>query len=43
MSFDPSNYSLKIQDSIGTQTPKMAIHLGVCGLIPSHSPALSRV
>jgi hypothetical protein len=40
MSFDPSNHFLKIQDSIGTLTPKVGIHLGVCGLIPSHSFAL---
>ncbi len=27
----------KIQESIGTPTPKMGIHLGVWGFIPSHS------
>jgi hypothetical protein len=36
MSFDPSNPSLKIRESIGTLTPKVGVHLGV-GLIPSHS------
>ncbi len=37
MSFDSSNYSLKIWESKGTPTPKVRIHLGVCELIPSHS------
>jgi hypothetical protein len=37
MSFDPSNYSLKIRESIGTPTPKVGVQLGVCGLFPSHS------
>jgi hypothetical protein len=43
MSFDPLNLSLKIQKSFGTATPKMGTHLGVCGLIPSHSPTLQEV
>jgi hypothetical protein len=33
MSFDPSNYSLKIQKSIKTPTPKWGIQLGMCGFI----------
>jgi hypothetical protein len=37
MSFDLPNHFLKIRDSIGTLTPKMGVHLGVCGFIPSHS------
>jgi hypothetical protein len=36
MSFNPCNYSLKIQKSIETPTPKVEAHLGVCGFIPSH-------
>jgi len=40
MNFDPSNYSLNIQESIGTPTPEMGVPLGVCGLIPSHPPTL---
>jgi hypothetical protein len=43
MSFDPSNHSLKIWESIGTPTPIMEIHLGVFGLIPSHYRALPGV
>jgi hypothetical protein len=43
MNFDPWNRFLKNQDFIGPPTPKMRIHLGVCGLIPSHSLALPRV
>jgi hypothetical protein len=42
MVFDPCNLSLKIQESIGTPTPKMGVHLGVWGFIPSHSPTLPR-
>jgi hypothetical protein len=30
MGFDPYNCSLKIQESIGTPTPKMGAHLGMC-------------
>jgi hypothetical protein len=40
MSFDPSNYSLNIRKFIGTPTPKVRIHLGMCGVIPSHSLVL---
>ncbi len=36
MGFGPSNYSLKIRESIKTPIPKVGIHLGVCGLIPPH-------
>jgi hypothetical protein len=43
MSFDLSNHSLKIQESIRTLTPKVGVHLGVRGLIPSHSHTLVRV
>jgi hypothetical protein len=43
MSFDPLNHFLKIQKSVRTPTPKVGIHLGVCGLIPSHSFTLSKV
>jgi hypothetical protein len=43
MNFDPSNHFLKIQKSIMTPTLKVRAHLGVCGLIPSHFPALPRV
>jgi hypothetical protein len=40
--FDPCNRSLKIQESIGTPTPKMRIHLGVWVFIftLSHTPGL---
>ncbi len=41
MGFDPCNCLLKIQESIGTLTPKMGVHLGVWRFIPSHSFALS--
>jgi len=41
MSFDPSNRSLKIQNFIRILTPKVGVHLGVCGLIPSHCFAFS--
>ncbi len=40
MSFYPYNFFLKIQESIGTLTPQVGAHLGVCGFIPSHSPTL---
>jgi len=40
MSFDSYNHLLKIQKSIGTPTPKVGAHLGVCGFIHSHSPKL---
>jgi hypothetical protein len=42
MSFDLYNHLLKVQESIGTLTPKMEIHLEVWGFIPSHSLGLSR-
>jgi len=38
MGFDPYNYSLKIQESKGTPTPKVGTPLGVWGFIPSHFP-----
>jgi hypothetical protein len=38
MGFDAYNRTLKIQESIGTPTPKVGAHLGVWGFIPSHSP-----
>jgi len=38
MSFDPFNRPLKIQESIGTPTPKVGVHLGVVGV---HSLTLS--
>ncbi len=41
MGFDPCNFPLKIQESIGTPTPKMGVQLGVWKFIPSHSFALS--
>ncbi len=37
MSFDSWNYFRKIQESMGIPTPKVGAHLGVCGLILSHS------
>jgi hypothetical protein len=40
MSFDPYNCLLKIQESIGTTTLKMGVHVGVWRFIPSHSFAL---
>jgi hypothetical protein len=40
MGFDPCNRPLNIQESIGTATPKMGIHLGMWRFIPSHSFAL---
>jgi hypothetical protein len=42
MNFGPLNYSLKIWDSIGIPTPKVGIHLGMCGFIPSHFFAFPR-
>jgi hypothetical protein len=38
MNFYLYNCFLKIRKSIKTPTPKVGAHLGVCGLIPSHSP-----
>ncbi len=43
MSFDPCNCSLKIQESIGTPTPKVGAHLEVWRFIFSHSLTLSGV
>jgi hypothetical protein len=40
MNFYPSNHSIKIWKSIGILTHKVGVHLGMCGLIPSHSFAL---
>jgi hypothetical protein len=42
MNFDPCNRPLKIWKSIETPTPKVGIHLGVWGFIPSHFPTFSR-
>ncbi len=42
MGFRPCNVSLKIQEPIGTPTPKVGVHLGVWGFIPSHYCTLSR-
>ncbi len=41
MIVDLSKCSLKIWESIEIPTPKMEIHLGVCELIPLHSPIIS--
>ncbi len=38
MNFDPYNRPLKIWEFIGTLSPKVRAHLGVCEFIPSHSP-----
>jgi hypothetical protein len=43
MSFDPSNHFLKIWDLIGIPTPKMGVHLGLCGFIPSQFFTFSKV
>jgi hypothetical protein len=40
MGFDSFIHPLKIQESIGTLTPKMGVHLGVWKFIPSHSFAV---
>jgi hypothetical protein len=40
MGFGSWNCSIKIRESIETLTPKMGIHLGVWGFIPSHSPTV---
>jgi hypothetical protein len=42
MSFDPFNCLLKIWKSIGTLIPKVGIHLGMWGFIPSHFPTLPK-
>jgi hypothetical protein len=36
LSFDPSNCSLKFQESIGTPSPKVGVALGVWVFTPSH-------
>jgi len=41
MSFNPCNRPLNIQKSTRTPIPKMGVHLGVWGFIPSHSFAFS--
>jgi len=41
LSFDPCNYSMKIQESIRTPTPKKEAPLEVWRFIPSHFPTLS--
>jgi len=40
MGFDPYNRSVKVQKSIGTPTPKVGVHLGLWGFLPSHFPTL---
>jgi hypothetical protein len=40
LGFDPCNHFLNIQESTGTPTPNMGVHLGVWGFFPSHSFAL---
>jgi hypothetical protein len=40
MGFGPWNCPMKIQESIGTSTPKMGVHLGMWRFIPSHFFAL---
>jgi hypothetical protein len=40
MGFEPCNCLLKIRESIGSPIPKMGVHLGMWGFIPSHSFAL---
>ncbi len=42
MGFDPCICPLKIRESIGTPTPKMGVHLGMWGFIPSHSFAFPK-
>ncbi len=42
MNFGPYNRPLKIWKSTVTPTPKVGVHLGVWGLIPSHFPTLPR-
>jgi len=42
MNFDPCDTSLKIRNSIGIPTPKMGVHLGMCGFIP-HTPMNANV
>ncbi len=42
MSFDACNRLLKIWESIKTPTPKVGVHLGVEGFIPSHFPTFPK-
>ncbi len=42
MNFDPWNFPPRIQESIRTPIPKVGVHLGVWGFIPSHSLTLLR-
>ncbi len=42
MIFDPCNHPLKFRKSIWTPIPKVGVHLGVWGFIPSHSLAFPR-
>jgi len=42
MNFVPCNHPLKIRKFIGTPTPKVGVHLGVWGFIPSHFPTFPR-
>ncbi len=42
MGFDHCNHFLKIWKSIWTPIPKVGVHLGMWGFIPSHSPTLLR-
>jgi hypothetical protein len=37
MNFGSWNCFIKIQDFVGILTPKVGVHLGMCGFIPSHS------
>jgi hypothetical protein len=41
LGLDPCDRPLKIQESTGTLTPNMRVHLGVWGFFPSHFFALS--
>jgi len=40
---DPSNWSLKFWEFVGTPSPKVGVALGVWRLTPSHSPTLPGV
>jgi len=43
MNFDFLNRFMKTQEPINTLIPKVGVHLGMCGFIPSHSFTLSKV
>jgi hypothetical protein len=43
LSFEPSNRSLKFQESTGTPSSKVRVALRVWGFTPSHFPTLRRV